>query len=95
MIKNILFEIICQVLEATETVILNAVELDVTSVIYRDGLGKEIKSQSIDLQPEDETVTITFPEKLSVGKLGHLEMMFSGKIGQDVSKGVFLSRNTR
>lgn len=81
--------------EATLTIILNAVELDITSVIYKDGLGKEMKSESIEFHPEDETVTIIFPDYLMVGKLGYLEMTFNGKINQATSLGVFTSKNTR
>lgn len=84
-----------QVTEATDTVILNAVDLEITSVLYKDESGSKIQPQAIEMQPEEKTVTITFPEKLPTEKTGHFEMEFKGKIASDCLKGLYCTKYTR
>ena len=86
--------LIFQVVEPTNKVTLNSVRLDIKSASFVNLSGNETKAKEIELQPEDETVTIHFPEALPLGKSGYLQFEFNGQINQDAMKGFYRTKYT-
>ncbi|XP_011496000.1 PREDICTED: puromycin-sensitive aminopeptidase [Ceratosolen solmsi marchali] len=80
-----------EVIESTDSVILNSCDIDIKSVIYNNDIDKCIKSKDIKLDAENETVTITFLQKLPVGKIGFLCIEFQSEIN-DKLKGLYRSK---
>lgn len=72
--------------------VLNSAEIEIQSVTYNDN-GKVIEAESIKSDGENEISTITFPEKLPVGKSGFFHMEFQGIIN-DKLKGLYRSKYT-
>jgi puromycin-sensitive aminopeptidase len=73
---------------ATNKLTLNAVELDITSAIFREnGSSPEIKSSSIDYDTKKEWVTLTLPEEIIPGT-GYLFLEWNGKIAENL-KGLY------
>lgn len=77
--------------EATDKIVLNSLDIDISSVTFKNDKGTSLKAAKIDLLPEDETAVLTFPEKLPVGKTGCLNFDFVGQIN-DKMKGLYRSK---
>lgn len=83
-------EISLQVNKATKSVVLNCAEIKLSEVKYK-GAAQQFESDiGISYADEDETVTLTFPEELQVGR-GSLLLSFSG-ILNDKMKGFYRSK---
>ncbi|KAJ8683682.1 hypothetical protein QAD02_019474 [Eretmocerus hayati] len=82
-----------EVVESTDTIILNSCEIDTKTAVFTDASGKKIKAHGIKNDAESETLILTFSEKLPVGKSGILHMEFKGEIN-DKLKGLYRSRYT-
>ncbi|XP_008559136.1 puromycin-sensitive aminopeptidase isoform X1 [Microplitis demolitor] len=80
-----------EVKEATDKIVLNSLDIDISSVTFKNDKGTSLKAAKIDLLPEDETAVLTFPEKLPVGKTGCLNFDFVGQIN-DKMKGLYRSK---
>lgn len=68
-----------KVLEPTEVVELNALNLHISSVNYVSRDGKELKASSVVTSKESERVVIQFNVPLALGK-GRLDFSFSGEV---------------
>ncbi|CAN5165880.1 M1 family metallopeptidase [soil metagenome] len=64
--------------EPTRTIVLNAAEITITTASLN---GKRLPQSAMELDPEDETLIITAPADLPIGKYT-LALTFSGKINQ-------------
>ncbi|XP_071792153.1 puromycin-sensitive aminopeptidase-like [Asterias amurensis] len=77
--------------EATDKVILNCLDINITKTCYASG-GKDISSSDISYSVENETATVTFPETLATG-VGQLYLEFTGELN-DKMKGFYRSKYT-
>lgn len=57
-----------QVNSATQKIVLNSVDISISSASFVPDGGREVTSSSIDYEKEQEKVTIQFPDALAVGK---------------------------
>ena len=73
---------------------MNSLNLNIKEVIYKDAHNDSILSKDIKMQPSEETVSIIFQNNLPLGDSGHLKIIFSGNI-QDNMKGFYRSKNIR
>lgn len=76
---------------ATDTIVLNSLELDIKSATFNGNDGKIITAKSIELSASEETATLVFPETLPLGKSGYLNFDFVGEIN-DKMKGFYRSK---
>jgi len=79
-----------QTVKSTKTIILNSLDIAIHNVAYK-GHGQEFASGiQVTYQEQDETVTLSFPEELKVGK-GTLTITYEGKLN-DKMKGFYRSK---
>lgn len=74
-------------------VILNSVDIEIKDVSFHTLEGKLICSKNISVDVEEETVTITFMQKLTPGRSGYLRLIFQGEINDNM-KGLYRSKYT-
>lgn len=74
----------------TRTIVMNALELDVNSAQFISSSGVSIPSQKIELNAEDELLTISFAQPLHPGA-GSLQLVFNGTLN-DKMKGFYRSK---
>lgn len=76
----------------TNCIVLNAVDLIIKNASVKlDASPETHESTDISFCPEQETVTLTFPNTLSAGIKGVLDMSFSGNLN-DKMKGFYRSK---
>lgn len=96
-LKNLTFEgtqnVEIEVIESTDTVILNSLDLDIKTVCFQNKNGKKLEVLKIDHSIENETATLKFGEKLPTGKDGRLYFDFVGEINNKM-KGFYRSKYT-
>ncbi|XP_043289378.1 puromycin-sensitive aminopeptidase isoform X2 [Venturia canescens] len=97
-LKNFIFEgsedIHIDVKTSTDTIVINSLEIDIKCVTFKSSEdGKELPANKITFSVNEETVTLVFPEKLPVGRVGRLSLDFVGKI-DDKMKGFYRSKYT-
>lgn len=80
---------VLQITTPTNTIVLNAVDLKISSAIVKIG-EKSLVATDIAFSPEQETVTLTLASKLPVGE-GVLELSFTGNLN-DKMKGFYRSK---
>lgn len=68
-----------QVLEPSDVMVLNSLDLDVKSAEYIPEQGKELKASSIATSKEEERITIKFDTTLAPGT-GKLKLTYSGEM---------------
>ena len=68
-----------EVLEATDTIVLNACEMTVHAASLMDAGNAQADAVSLDLNPDDETVAIRFPAAIQPGP-AVLRISFSGEL---------------
>ena len=74
--------------EATPTIILHAVDLQITQALFEGaGLGR---SAEISLLPESEVAVFTFPQELPAGP-GLLKIEFDGRLNKQM-KGLYAAK---
>jgi puromycin-sensitive aminopeptidase len=65
------------ILEAVDTITLNAAELDISAAELTESGGRTLSSTAVDLDEEEERATLTFPETLPAGP-ATLHLTFTG-----------------
>ena len=65
-----------QVLQSTNEVILNSVDIVIKHVAFHTTNEKNMPANEIMLKPAEDTATIIFPESLPIGKTGFLHFEF-------------------
>lgn len=83
-----------QVEQATDTIVLNSLEIKIKSATFNGNDGKAISADKIELSALEETAMLVFPESLPLGKSGYLNIDFIGDIN-DKMKGFYRSKYTR
>lgn len=83
-------DIAVQVDKPTKVIVLNCLEIKLTSVKYRGEEQKFDDGIEVTFEEEKETVTLAFPEELKVGK-GTLSLSFTG-ILNDKMKGFYQNK---
>ena len=78
---------------STDVVTLNSLDIDIKNVAFHTFDGNVVPSKDISLNAAQETVTISFTEKLPVGRTGYLKFVFQGEIN-DKMKGLYRSKDT-
>ncbi|XP_014206049.1 puromycin-sensitive aminopeptidase [Copidosoma floridanum] len=86
-------DITVEILETTNSVTFNCNEIDIKSVVYVNSGGKNVESSSVNVDEQNEVVTVTFPESLPIGGTGVLRMEFQGHIN-DKLRGFYRSKYT-
>lgn len=86
--------IVQQVNESTDTILLNASELEVRNITFKGDDGNELAPEKYDLNQDTKTLTIKFAEKLVAGKTGQLSMQFEGPLN-DSMRGFYRCKHTR
>lgn len=86
-------DITINVEEATQSILLYSKNLNVSEVILRDQEYQEVAGVTFDVHPETETITINIETKLSISRLYHLNLEYSGLINED-KEGLYFSRYT-
>ncbi|CAM1326966.1 NPEPPS (predicted), partial [Pycnogonum litorale] len=81
-----------EVVEATQSIVLNAVDLEIAKVIVKGADGKEVTAENVTVCNETETATFKFLSKLSVGSAS-LFIDFVGELN-DHMKGFYRSSYT-
>lgn len=76
---------------ATNTVVLNSLEINIKNATFNGNDGKVISADKIELSASEETTTLVFPEHLPLGKSGYLNLDFVGEIN-DKMKGFYRSK---
>ncbi|KAK2579854.1 hypothetical protein KPH14_007537 [Odynerus spinipes] len=79
---------------ATDTIILNSLDIDIKSASFVSNNGDTIYAKSICISSSEETATLVFNDKLPLGKVGHLSLSFVGEIN-DKMKGFYRSKYIR
>ncbi|XP_070570374.1 puromycin-sensitive aminopeptidase-like [Ptychodera flava] len=77
-----------EVKTATDKVVLNCLDIEISSATYKTGDKSE--SATVTYSKEDETATLTFPNQLEVGN-GELGIVFTGELN-DKMKGFYRSK---
>lgn len=82
-----------KVLNATDSIVLNAVDLTIKKATVRLTGDKETELESIDVtfSAEQETATLKFPKVLTAGSDGVLYLEFTGNLN-DKLKGFYRSK---
>ncbi|XP_070570403.1 puromycin-sensitive aminopeptidase-like [Ptychodera flava] len=73
---------------ATDKVVLNCLDIEISSATYK--AGDKSESATVTYSKEDETATLTFPSQLEVGN-GELGIVFTGELN-DKMKGFYRSK---
>ena len=81
------------VVQCTDTIVINSLDIDIKGVVFNDNDGKTMPSKKIEISVPEETVTLVFPEKLPLGKSGYLSLDFVGEINNKM-KGFYRSKYT-
>jgi len=76
---------------ATETIVLNSLDIDIKNASFNGIDGKIIPAQKIGHSVLEETATLVFSEALPIGKSGYLNLDFVGEIN-DKMKGFYRSK---
>nr|CAB3264421.1 puromycin-sensitive aminopeptidase-like [Phallusia mammillata] len=79
-----------KVSSATPKIVLNCVDISISSASFVSEGGQEIKSNSIDYEVDQEKVTVQFPNDLPIGD-GVLNMSFKGELNNKM-KGFYRSK---
>lgn len=74
----------------TNKIVLNAVDLSVSSAVIKYEGQPDSTASSIDFSTEEETVTFTFPDDLPIGECT-LDLVFKGNLN-DKMKGFYRSK---
>jgi puromycin-sensitive aminopeptidase len=80
------------VLESTDTIVLNASELQVSEATFTDASGAATTASGIAMDADEETLTLTFPSTISAGK-GTLHIVFTGELNDRLT-GFYRSQYT-
>ena len=88
--KAFFFISFLQVVNATDKIVLNALDLTIDKAVLRLNGKDDLASKDITFSTEQETVTLTFGEELSPGE-GVLDLSFAGKLN-DKMKGFYRSK---
>lgn len=93
-LKTFIFEgqetVKVEVIEATDKIILNSLDLDIKSVKYTSSNGNIFAPLKSSTSVENETLTLSFGEPIPVGE-GLLEFHFNGEL-KDKMKGFYRSK---
>jgi puromycin-sensitive aminopeptidase len=79
--------------QSTDKIILNSLDLNIKSVKYTSSDGNIIKPLDCNISTGDETLTLSFGERIPVGE-GSLEFNFTGELN-DKMKGFYRSKYVR
>ena len=82
-----------EVLEATDTIVLNACEMAVHSASLMDAGNAQVDATGIDLNADEETVSISFPSAVAAGP-AVLRVSFTGELNDRLT-GFYRSTYTR
>lgn len=78
-------------LEETDQIVLNAVDLELQSASVQLNSGEPVEATDISFCLEQETVTLKFPNVFPAGSEGVLNVSFSGNLN-DKMKGFYRSK---
>ena len=81
-----------EVLESTDTIVLNASELQVSEATLTPASGAAKTASGIAMDADEETLTLTFPDAISPGK-GTLNIVFTGELNDRLT-GFYRSQYT-
>ncbi len=81
-----------EVLESTNTIVMNAAELQVIEASFTDASGAASTASGVAFNEDEETLTLTFPSALSAGK-GTLHVVFTGELNDRLT-GFYRSQYT-
>ncbi|MCH8940542.1 MAG: M1 family peptidase, partial [Chloroflexi bacterium] len=81
-----------EVLESTDTIVLNASELQVSQATLTPASGAATTASGITMDADEETLTLTFPSALPAGK-GTLHIVFTGELNDKLT-GFYRSQYT-
>ena len=81
-----------EVLESTNSIVMNAAELQVSEASFTDANGEASGANSIIVSENGETLTLSFPNALSAGK-GALYIVFTGELNDRLT-GFYRSQYT-
>ena len=81
-----------EVLESTNTIVMNAAELQVSAATFTDASDAATAASGIASNEDEETLTLTFPNSLSAGK-GTLHIVFTGELNDRLT-GFYRSQYT-
>ena len=82
-----------EVLEATDTIVLNAAEMSVSAASIMDAGNAAVDASAIELNAADETVSISFPPAIQPGP-AVLRIAFTGELNDRLT-GFYRSEYTR
>ena len=82
-----------EVLEATDTIVLNAAEMSVSAASIMDAGNAAVDASAIELNAADETVSISFPSAIQPGP-AVLRIAFTGELNDRLT-GFYRSEYTR
>lgn len=75
--------------EGTNTIVLNAKELEISSATFKSAKGEDVKASDIKLDEEQEIVTISFSNPIEAGE-GDLQLVFKGMFRKILTGSPFL-----
>jgi len=81
-----------EVLESTNTIVMNASELQVSEATFTPANGPATAASDIAMDTDKETLTLTFPSALSAGE-GTLHIVFTGEMNDRLT-GFYRSQYT-